>query len=249
MQEKFDIKQFIIDLLKRWKIFIIFIIIFGFIFALLPIFKSGQSINVSNENLSKNLYIVINPVKKYNLIGDYIGRDVVIACLDITLSDYTSDKAYFSFIKNLDSNLAKKYNITDKTFSIDKFKQLVSIKKVGDSNIVKFSILQGDEDLFKSISDAYYSIISENIKAYFGEDVQVNLENSKDVIYNNLQSEEEVSNVSSVKKFIKYGIVGGFMGFVLAFLFILIYDIIDDKIRRKKDLAEFNIDFLGDVSL
>lgn len=242
MEENFDIKEFLIRLLKRINIFFIFIIIFSIIFILIPILGITNNISDYGSNNLNNTYITIKVNNSYNKIGDYIGSQLINTTGNTVTSNLIINETYKEFINNIGTDLSKKYNIDKNSFDFSKFNNLLSIKHISNTPIIEVSVFYADTELSNYLVDCYYNVISKNINNYI-DDVSFDIKK-----FDNKENNITDNNSNNkMKKIIKYGILGAGLGFLIALMFILIYDVFDNKIRSKKDLKCFNIDILGNI--
>lgn len=243
MEEKFDIKEFLLGMLKKYKIFLIFIIVTSILFGAISYFNILKNIKqIDESNVDKTYYIILKLENTYSNEGDYIADKVYSHALNILKSGIFIDEAYKEFINNTPENIKNKYNINATNFIKEKYEKLISVNFNTNSPIIQVSITQQDIELSELIIDSYYNTIEKVLPEYV-TNITTDLKE-----FTNISKSEDTGTINKIKSALKHALLGAMLGLVLALIFILLCDVMTDKIKSKKDLLYYNIPLLGEVT-
>lgn len=233
MEQVFDFREFVIMMVKKFKL----VIILGLIFAVLgaifgyikypdtDLIKTTSSASLSITDKTQDATALANAATNVNAVVTY-------------------DTFYVGVLEQLAQTLnEEEMNILfegDRTPKITDLKEYITMYVKG--NVVYADVTSHDEEVSQKASKLCIDYAIEQIPT-FSEDVAVKFLQQQNV---NLTKQ---NNDTLLKSVLLYGILGLVGGIVIGVLWVFFVDIFDLRVKTASDLRKYGLPVLGEPNL
>lgn len=232
MEQVFDLREFLVNIFKKFKLVLILAILFGIVGGAFGFLKAGDNEFTTSSSAS------------VNIMNDKATDATALTSIMTSIKDTIGGDFFYTGIlnsirKNVDSTEFNQLFEGQKQPSIASLKDIIKIYVNG--NLVLIDVVTSSEALSveaSSVGRKYIiSQLSENInnitiKEQGQQTVNISMQNGN----------------TPKDKAIKFGILGFGGGAVLAILWIFFVDIMSLKIKSANDLKKYNLPILGEIS-
>lgn len=232
MEEFFDFREFMVNILKKFKLVLILALILGLLGAIFGYVKGVDHKFTTTTSASVN-------IKDIKVIEGTALESVMRS-----IKDTVSGSFFYTGIYNYisDNTSSEEYDVffnKDKHPSIEELKEIIKINVNG--NLVLTDAIVVDEKLSVKVSSLCRQYVIEQLSNNINN-VELK-EQAIQTVNTSLQNGD-----TPKKKSTKYGLLGFGGGIVLAILWIFFVDVMSLKVKCADDLKKYNIPVLGEVT-
>lgn len=230
MEQVFDFREFILNILKRYKL----ILILGLVFLLLGgLFGAVKS----NEEQYMTTYTA-----NVNIVGGQEKADLLTGTMKNITAILESDYFYNNIVHEIKTKMTsgefKEIFNSSKELSIDEIKDVIVLHTQG--NIILIDITSTDPELTKEACEIGINYIVSEVSLML-DNVTVKALGNQTVNLAELKGETMTKNV------ILFGILGLIGGIGIGVISIFFSEVFDLKVKSAEDLKRFNIPVLGEI--
>ncbi|MEG0692310.1 MAG: hypothetical protein RR444_04435 [Oscillospiraceae bacterium] len=232
MEQVFDLREFIVNIFKKFKLVIIMAVVLGLLGGAFGFFKGVEDKFTTTSSASVN-------------IADQKSTDATaLTSIMTSIKDTVSGDFFYTGILNsirqsVDSEEFNKIFEGQAQPSIASLKEIVRVYVNG--NLVLIDVTSSDEALSVEAGEAGRKHIIDQL----GKNI-----NNIDITAQRQQTvNTTLQNGNTPKKnAIKFGILGFGGGLVLAIFWIFFIDVMSLKVKSADDLKKYNMPILGEIT-
>lgn len=223
LEEKFNLVDISLALLKKWWIilismFMIAVIFYGHTkFFVAPVYRTNASLYVSNTKGSGSLFQDSSEVSLNNLLT---SQEMLKTCIEILSTD-----RFYTRVKN----------VSGLNFSAGYLKGMVKMEQKNETNVLEVSVTAPDPHT------AY--ILIETFLACATDEVEWIVSGGSIKTIDHATYSTNPTSKGATKK----GIIGAIIGFIISAAIILLIEFTDSRIKSSSDLTQYGLYILAEV--
>ncbi len=232
MEQVFDLREFIVNIFRKFKLVIIMAVVFGLLGGVFGFMRVGKDKFTTTSATSVN--IITNQTTDATAL-----TNIMTSIRDTVSGDFFYIGVLNSIKKNVDNTEFNEIFDGQKQPSIASLKEIIKIYVNG--NLVLIDVATTNEALSIEAGNAGRKHIIEQL----GKNINnINLtEQTQQTVNTSLQNGDTPKS-----KAIKFGVLGFGGGMVLAILWIFFIDIMSLKVKSADDLRKYNLPILGEIA-
>ncbi|MFZ2538908.1 MAG: hypothetical protein WAX04_08390 [Oscillospiraceae bacterium] len=232
MEQVFDLREFIVNIFKKFKLVIIMAVVFGLLGGIFGFMRVGSDKFTTTSAGSVN--IVTNRATDATAL-----TSAMTSIKDTVSGDFFYTGVLNSIKQNVDGGEFNQIFGGQKQPSIASLKEIIRIYVNG--NLVLIEVTTTNEALSVEASNAGRKYVIEQLGKNINN-IEVK-EQRQQTVNTSLQNGDTPKG-----KAIKFGILGFGGGLVLAVLWIFFIDIMSLKVKSADDLKKYNMPILGEIT-
>lgn len=223
MEEKFNIVDISLALLKKWWIILISMFLIAAIFYghtklfVAPVYRTNASLYVSNSKSDNSVFQESSEVSLNTLLT---SQELLKTCIEILGTD-----RFYTRVKD----------VSKLNFSAGYLKSMVRMEQKNETNVLEVSVTAPDPRTAYILIETFLACATDEVEWIVSGGSIKTIDHAT------------YSTTPSSKGATKKGIIGAIIGFIISAAIILLIEFTDSRIKSSSDLAQYGLYILAEV--
>lgn len=231
MEQVFDLREFLIMLVKKARVFIVFALVLGILGALFGFLRKTEDVFTVTSSSSVNLSATVTEAAALT--------NTMTTVRETITSDFCYNGAYLAIEEAIGTEKCVKLFGSDAQPSVTALKEVIRFYTSG--NLILAEATSTDILIATTVSQVSLDYLNARISENINNIVVTPL-------HQQTANKTEQEGASPLSNAVKFGLVGFIGGIVLALIWVFFFNVMSVKVNSDDDLKKYPYPILGSVS-